>query len=268
MSAIHYPVAYVKFLRSCLQHTVHFVTEVKTESGDLDSAGKRFATLVDNLRNGLPAIEFSVAREIAFIADRNLMLLDSMEFDHWAGDLGLHFGISSSLGRKGRILFNTVRLMRTERCLELGTAYGMSALFILAAIKLYAKPGHLATVEALEPQFSLGASLLKRRYAEMVSCHFGRTSSVLPELVNSLGRIDFMFHDCGHSREDYIRDFEKVSNVLAQGAVVLFDDIRWEDPRMFTGESRTYEGWREVVGHSRVKRAIEIDGMLGLLLLR
>jgi predicted O-methyltransferase YrrM len=118
---------------------------------------------------------------------------------------------------RGRILFNIVRFMRSERCLELGTAYGMSALFILAALTASAKPGHLATVEGFEPMFSLGSSMLKRRYEEMVSCHFGKTSSVLPELVKSLGRIDFMFHDCGHSREDYIRDFNQLSEILAPG---------------------------------------------------
>jgi predicted O-methyltransferase YrrM len=268
LRAIHYPVAYVEFLRSCLEHTAHIVTEVKAQSGDADSATKRFATLVDALGSGLPAIEFSVVRDIALMADRNLALSESMEFDNWAGDIGLHFGITSSFGRKGRILFNIIRFMRSERCLELGTAYGMSALFILAALKIYAKSGRLATVEALEPQYSIGASLLKSQYAEMVSSHFGRTVSVFPELVKSPGKIDFMFHDCGHSREDYVRDFEHASEIMAQGAVVLFDDIRWEDPRLFTGNPRTYEGWRAVIGHPRVKRAVEIDGMLGLLLLK
>jgi len=265
---ICHPVAYVEFLRSCLEHTAHSVIEVRTEADNLDSAAKRFATLVDELRSGLPAIEFSVVQEIALIADRNRVLSDSMEVAQWAGDLGLHFGICSSFGKKGRILFNIVRFMRSERCLELGTAYGMSALFILAALKRTAKAGHLATVEALEPQFSIGASMLKHQYAESVSSHLGRTNTVLPELVKSLGKIDFMFHDCGHSREDYIRDFEQVSGFMTQGAVVLFDDIRWGDPRWFTGESRTYSGWRAVVSHPRVKRAVEIDGLLGLLFLR
>ena len=70
LQSIHYPVAYVEFLRSCLEHTAHSVIEIKAESDDLDSAAKRFATLVDELRSGLPAIEFPVAQEIALIADR------------------------------------------------------------------------------------------------------------------------------------------------------------------------------------------------------
>ncbi len=267
LSVIHYPVAYVEFLRTCLEHAAHLVTEVKGESGSPDSAAKRFMTLVDQLRRGLPAIKFSVAQEIGLIADQNRTLSEPKVGAQWAMDVGLHFSISSSFGSKGRIVFNIVRFMRSERCLELGTAYGMSALFILAALTAYAKSGHLATVEGFEPMFSLGSSMLKRRYGETVSCHFGKTGSVLPELVKSLGRIDFMFHDCGHSREDYIRDFNQVSEILAPGAVVLFDDIRWEDPRFVKGEARTYEGWEAVVAHPRVRRAVEIDDMLGLLLM-
>ncbi len=176
--------------------------------------------------------------------------------------------MSSSFGSKGRILFNLVRVTRSENCLELGTACGISALFILAALKTYATSGHLATVEGDEPQFSLSSSLLKRQYGETAACHFGVTADVFPEIIGSLGNIDFMFHDCRHSRDDYINDFNLVSKNLTPGAFVLFDDIRWEDPRFVKGGARTYEGWQAVVSDPRVSRAVEIDGALGLLLIK
>src|SRR5262245_14920273 len=59
-------------------------------------------------------------------------------------------------------------------------------------------------------------------HGEMVSRRFGKTGSVLPELVKSLGKTDFMFHDCGHSREDYVSDFDQVGEILRPGAVVHF----------------------------------------------
>ena len=267
LSAVRYPVAYVDFLRTCIERAPHLVREVKGDAGAPERANNRFAMLVRHLGLGLPAIDFPVAQEIALIADRNRSASEPKEFSRWAGDIGLDFQSASSFGGKGRILFNVVRFARSEHCLELGTAYGMSALFILAALKAYAKSGHLTTVEGWEPQFSLGSAMLKRLHGEMVSCHFGTTGKVLPELVKSLGRIDFMFHDAGHSREDYIGDFNQVSEILSPGAVVLFDDIRWEDPTMYEGQARTYEGWKEVVSHPRVKRAVEIDDALGLLLL-
>jgi predicted O-methyltransferase YrrM len=269
LSAMHDPVAYVKFLRTSIVPRTHTVTQVRADASPSDRAAKRFSTLVHHLRSGLPAIDYALVREIAVTADHNRKLSDSLEVGEWAGDTGLHFCMSSSSGGTGRILFNTVRLMRSENCLELGTAYGMSALFILGALKIYANRGHLATVEGWDRMYSLSSPMLKKHYGEAVSCHFGWTENVLPELVKSLGKIDFMFHDCGHTAEDYVRDFSAVSEALAPGAVVLFDDIRWEDPRFTSGASaRTYEGWSKVVGHPRIKQAVEIDGSLGLLLIR
>lgn len=86
------------------------------------------------LRNGPPALDYPLARDIAIIADGYWNLSQPFEFAKWSSDIGLHFSRSWSFGQKGRILFNTVCIMRPQRCLELGTAYGMSALFILAAL--------------------------------------------------------------------------------------------------------------------------------------
>jgi predicted O-methyltransferase YrrM len=269
MAGIRYPVAHVNFLRACIEASVHDVQEVKAEAGPPENAANRFAILMDCLRTGLPAIDFSVAREVALVADQNFAVSDSLEFGQWSGDVGLHFLMSSSLGNKGRIVFETIRIMRTERCLELGTAYGMSGLFILEALKMYTRSGRLTTVEGSERQFSLSSPMLERRYGSAVSCHLGWTNVVLPKLVKSLGPIDFMFHDAAHTREDYVRDFNQVVDLLVPGATVVFDDIRWTPSfPMPGGDPETYKGWTEVVAHPRVGRAVEIDGMLGLLLMR
>jgi predicted O-methyltransferase YrrM len=125
----------------------------------------------------------------------------------------------------------------------------------------------LTTLEAGELPFSMSSNCLKNRYGDFVSCEFGWTQERLPEIIKSLDRLDFLFHDAGHSREDYVKDFDTVLSILVPGAVVLIDDIRWEDPRFFQGNPRCYEGWIEVVNHPRVRRAVEINDTMGLLLL-
>jgi predicted O-methyltransferase YrrM len=268
LPSLHFPVQFVELVRGCIEGGyTHSLRELKVESQIADLASKRFATLKDELLRGLPPIELSVASEIAQVADRSRSLSDSLEVRNWAGDIGTHFDRASSFARKGRILYNAIRFMRCERCLELGTAYGMSALFILAALKKYSPSGSLATVEGWEKLAAISSAILKQRYADMVSCHTGAARTVLPELTKSLGRIDFLFHDSGHSRSDYINDFESVVNNLAPGAVVLFDDIRWDSPRFTDGDPDTYGGWKAVVATSRVRQAVEIDDSLGLLLI-
>jgi predicted O-methyltransferase YrrM len=142
--------------------------------------------------------------------------------------------------------------VRPRKSLELGTAFGMSALFILAALKAFVPCGFLATVEGTESIYSLSSSMLKSHYGEMVSCTLGYIRVVLPEIARSLGQIDFLFHDSTHSGDAYTKDFSEVVDFLAPGGILLFDDIHWQDSRMKVSSS-TYEGWQAVCAHTRVR---------------
>lgn len=269
LSDLNDPIAYIAFLRSCLAPATYTVQIVKDESqGQLDIATKRFLTLLDRLQQGAPAIPFSTAHEIGLIADRYHGNRQPFEFDRWAGDLALLFEVSSSLGYKGRLLGSIVRFMRPTLCLELGTAFGMSSMFILSTLQAKGEDGHLITIEGYEPVFSLAAPVLNDHFGKMVSCYRGRIQELLPSVLTSLDHIEFFFHDADHTREAYLSAFTMIEPHLAPGAAVCFDDIRWEDPRVFSGPSRTYDGWTEIVSHHRVQQAVEIDEGLGLLLLR
>jgi predicted O-methyltransferase YrrM len=98
----------------------------------------------------------------------------------------------------------------------------------------------------------------------MVSCHFDDAEHAIPRLMKET-TVDFVFHDAMHTREDYIRDFNALKDNLPAGAVVLIDNIRWEDP--WGHSMHCYEGWIEICADSRVRRAAEIDADMGLLLL-
>lgn len=266
MTEIRFPVNYVEFLRTCIEYSRCAVKEVKRESRS-DDNGERFTTLLEVLRSSLPPIEFSVATSIALVADHYRTLRQPLEYA-WAADICHHFQAASSFGKTGRILSAIVRFVRSKRCLEAGTAYGMSALFILEAIRNNLETGHLRTVEGWEPLYSLSSSMLKERYGDMVSCHLGNTRDELPRLAKTAAPFDFMFHDAAHSREDYIRDFNAVKDSFSPGAVVLIDDIRFEDLRMSEGRRlRCYEGWMEICADPKVRRAVELDYRQGLLLL-
>lgn len=262
LSRIHYPVAYAQLLRETLEPWRHRLNEVKR----LEHENHRFDMLCDALRKDLPALDYQMARQIATIADEYRGLSQPIEFQRWAGDVGLHFSVASSFGQKGRILFNIVRFMKPSRCLELGTAYGMSALFILSALKTFVGRGCLVTVEGWPAISSLSFPMLKEHYGEMVSCVSGSTRTVLAETLQSFGKVDFVFHDANHTRQDYIDDFAVMADHLASGAIVVVDDIRYEDPRVTT-DPRCYEGWQAICSHPRVARAVEVDDAIGFLLM-
>jgi len=236
-------------------------------NGALDDAhGLRFQTLLESIRTNLPPVPTDLATEIARAADALRSMTVPMDLERWSGDVGLHFALASSFGRKGRLLSSIVRFCRPTRCLELGTAYGMSARFILG-MHPQARTLHLTTIEGYQQTYALVSPQLRTKYGTAVDCRLGWTKDVLPELARSISPIDFVFHDAGHTMEDYIRDFSLVVDSLAPGAVMLIDDIRWDDARFYKGPTNTYRGWQAIAEHQRVRHAIEIDGSMGIVLL-
>lgn len=263
-SPINYPGRYVGFLRECIFPQRHELKEVKSRCRSTTEASKRFDATLAVLASDVPPLPLATAQEIAEVAD-SLLVSTQTVFDT---DVGAHFAMSSSSARSGRLLSSIVRVMKSQKCLELGTAYGLSALFILVALRRNGDRAHLTTLEGFEPQFSLASTMLDEKYPSSVSCHRGMTYEALPAIVSTLGMIDFCFHDAGHSREEYVADFGLVQPILASGSAMLIDDINWSDRRSYAGNPQTYEGWKAIVASKRVERAVEVDGKYGLLLLR
>jgi predicted O-methyltransferase YrrM len=261
------PVAYVDLLRTCIEPLAFNLVAIKTADDREDVSYRRFAALLDLLQSRTPPLPLPVAIEIARAADRCRSLTTAIDLDRWSGDAGLHFEISSSSGRKGRLLASIIRVCRPERSLELGTAYGMSAMFMMEAFLHIGLAGRLVTIERNEQLFALASQTLQDRYGDKVACHLGETSDILPKLAKTAGPIDFMFHDAGHTGDNYTNDFHSIVDALAAGSVVLFDDIRWEDARFHSAPANAHDGWLNVVDHARVRCAAEVDGKMGLALL-
>ena len=79
--------------------------------------------------------------------------------------------------------------------------------------------------------------------------------------------VDFAFHDAGHSFKDYTEDFLLIEPKLSDGAVMLFDDIRWNNDSSADQNPQTYKGWQKVISHPKVIIAAEINRSQGLLLM-
>ena len=121
--------AYVGFLRACIEPTKLHIEVIKSAGNSHDADANRFATLIDTLRH-VPPVPGGTALAIADRADWFRGSTLPCDEERWAGDVGLAFSIASASGYKGRILSAIVRLRGARQCLELGTAFGLSAMFI------------------------------------------------------------------------------------------------------------------------------------------
>ncbi|MDX6217121.1 MAG: hypothetical protein QOG99_2705 [Frankiales bacterium] len=257
------PAGFVELLRGCWE-PLTVAVEAATPGRGSSPAELRFDALLDHLRDGVGPLPVGVAVDVAEKADRLLASREPYDRSALQTDVGTHARWSSSFGHSARILTAVVRFMRTRTVVEVGTAYGLGALFLADALGHGHLPGRLVTIEAAEPQQALSRELLAD--VDLVTTVAGRTPDVLPKVLSETGPVDLFFHDGDHSRDAYVADFEAALPYLAPGAVVLFDDIRWEDP-FAVRDVRTAEGWEFVSHHARVLRKAELGHRYGILLL-
>lgn len=124
----------------------------------------------------------------------------------------------------GVALYLMVSELKPERIIELGTNVGISSAY-MAAAQHDAGHGTLVTLEA-----SPGRSHVARRMHE--SLGFSRVEYVLglfDETLESalLEPVDFAFIDGHHQHEPTLDYFDRIWRKSREGAVFVFDDIRW-----------------------------------------
>ena len=264
---LYYPVEYLQFLRDCTERSWSLWREIRNEADPpKDVIGKRFASLIDSMGD-LPAVEFASAERLARAADHLRANVNPVTRQREHGDQQRRFSRAASLGPKGRVLYTVAKVMQSTQVVELGTYLGMSAMFLLEALETAGPDAHLTTVELSSEFYARASALIHSQFNGRASCINGRTQEVVPNLARTLSGVDLLFHDAGHSGEAYVRDFLAAEPFMAPGSVMLFDDIRWFDRALMSTDPKCYDGWMEVTRHPRVRRAGEIDGYMGVVLL-
>lgn len=240
------------------------IEKIKWEPSS-DDLSSKFCRMLDKLENGRSSISETHALEI--LQTYNHFTADIRETSIPGGDADWHFQISSSDARKGRLLYIAVQTFRPRSVLEIGTAYGMSATFMMLAMERFGSLGHFSTIEQSEPQYSMAKAVLTDRFNDHVNCVQGYSEDCLPTVCKSAPEFGMVFHDGGHSRDCYIGDFKNMVDHLQEGAIVIIDDIRWFDPRFVDEDPGCYEGWREIVADERVRLAVDVDDSMGIALI-
>jgi predicted O-methyltransferase YrrM len=134
----------------------------------------------------------------------------------------LHSAISTD---EGRALQRLIRTYRPTTTLEVGLAYGVSALFICEALAEVGGRQHI-TIDPLQRQWdNLGLEHLKEAgFDALVEHHEAPSFRVLPALEAAGRRIDFALIDGWHTFDYALVDFFYIDRLLTTGGVVAIDD--------------------------------------------
>ena len=144
-----------------------------------------------------------------------------------AGTVKLHSSVSPS---EGQFLQRLVGELDPTVSLEVGLAYGTSALFICDALNIRSGTQHIV----IDPK-QLGdtwrgigiANLRRAGYGDIVRFIEEPSCRALAELEKSGQRIDFAFIDGWHTFDFTLVDLFFIDRMLNLGGVVAFDDASW-----------------------------------------
>jgi predicted O-methyltransferase YrrM len=151
------------------------------------------------------------------------------------------------------LLMRLVRESAPRSCLELGTAFGISAAYVGAALELNGA-GKLVTLEGSAEWARLARESLDSLGLDRVEVLVGPIAATLPGLVARGDPLDFVFIDAEHQAAAMLEQFRTILPVLAPGAVVACDDVDWPEMR---------EAQAAIAGDERVASSISF-GRLGI----
>lgn len=128
-----------------------------------------------------------------------------------------------------RVLRELILLEGFSRTLEVGLAYGASALTILSSLREVSDGGgyHHAAIDPFQYKDWGGAGVRlvnDEGFADRFSLHEGLSALVLPSLLEKSEIYDLIYIDGSHLFEDVFVDFYYSLRLLRVGGVILFDD--------------------------------------------
>jgi len=169
---------------------------------------------------------------------------------------------------EGLFLQDLVREVDPTVTLEVGLAFGISALYICDALRVREGTRHIA----IDPiQHEVGsvwgswggvgmANLRRAGFGDVVQLIEKSSHLALPELEMVGQEVDFAFIDGWHTFDFTLIDFFYIDRMLRAGGVVAFDDVNWPAVKKvcrFVATNRAYSIVGACGGSSWKRRAAE-----------
>lgn len=129
-----------------------------------------------------------------------------------------------------RVIRELILQERPSKTLEIGLAYGGSALTFLSTLKEVSPNNfHHTAIDPFQKSVWGGSSLKAIQevgFSDNFTLHEDYSALILPDLIRKNLQFDLIYIDESHLFEDVFLDFYYSSKLLKIGGVMLFDDCR------------------------------------------
>lgn len=156
----------------------------------------------------------------------------------------------------GQLFYRLVKYFQPQYMLELGTSMGISTAYMAKA----ANPGAtLYTIEGCPNIAAKAGQNFAALQLDNIHQEVGNFDTVLPALLPSLPRLDYVYIDGNHRSAPTLQYFEQCLEKAHEGSLFIFDDIHWT-PDMEAA-------WHQIQAHPRVTFTIDLF-FIGLVFFR
>lgn len=153
---------------------------------------------------------------------------------------------SSVSAEKGQLLYRLVRDLHPENILELGTAFGISTLYLAFA----APHSRIITIEGCLDTAHLAQENFDKVGMKNITILNGSFEEKLPLALMELHSPDLVFVDGNHKKEATLHYFEDCLQHIHPESVFVFDDIHWS--------SGMNSAWKQIKAHPRVRVTFDL----------
>ena len=113
--------------------------------------------------------------------------------------------------------------------------------------------GRLTTLEGSPARARIARSVFEAVGLDNVMCKIGLFTDTLRETLEEMGSVDYAFIDGHHLKQPTLDYFDEIYPHLAEGALVIFDDIRYSRGMR--------EAWSLLKRDIRIKVAVDLGRM-------
>jgi predicted O-methyltransferase YrrM len=129
--------------------------------------------------------------------------------------------------KSGLFLYILCKIIKPEKVVETGVAYGLSSMYILQALSEN-KKGTLYSIDSVFSPWQskeMIGSAIPSHLCENWKLVFGPSSEKLKETLSSLGSLDIFFHDSLHTYKNMQFEFEVAWPFVNKDGFLISDDI-------------------------------------------
>lgn len=155
----------------------------------------------------------------------------------------------------GKFLHRMVSFAEPEDVLEIGTAMGISTMYIAKA----APESRMVTMEGCAVIADKAKESFQNLEINNIELALGNFNTLLGKTLHKFEKLDFVFVDGNHRKEPTLEYFNTMLPKLHLNSFVVIDDIHWSKGMT--------QAWNEIRKHPRVSISIDLF-RCGILLFR